>query len=92
MMVKRILMLGNVGDNFYLHPDAANPVKLWINDYNSNGSEDKILTRTVDKRDVPVFLKREMQEEIPSIKKENLKHKDYAKSIYPGIIYQRNDR
>jgi hypothetical protein len=73
------LVLGNAGDNFYLHPDKDNPVKLWINDFNSNGSEDKILTRTFDQRDVPVFLKREMQEEIPSIKKENLKHKDYAK-------------
>ncbi|HEX6428165.1 MAG TPA: VCBS repeat-containing protein, partial [Niastella sp.] len=76
---KTDLVLGNVGDNFYLHPDKENPVKLWINDFNSNGSEDKILTRTVDKRDMPVFLKHEMQEEIPSIKKENLKHKDYAK-------------
>jgi hypothetical protein len=28
---------------------------------------------------MPVFLKHEMQEEVPSIKKENLKHKDYAK-------------
>jgi hypothetical protein len=76
---KTDLVLGNAGDNFYLHPDKEHPVKLWINDFNSNGSEDKILTRTVDKRDVPVFLKREMQEEIPSIKKENLKNKDYAK-------------
>jgi hypothetical protein len=76
---KTDLVLGNMGDNFYLHPEAANPVKLWINDFNSNGSEDKILTRMVDKRDMPVFLKREMQDEIPSIKKENLKHKDYAK-------------
>ncbi len=76
---KTDLVLGNVGDNFYLHPDKVNPVKLWINDFNSNGSEDKILTRTIDKRDMPVFLKHEMQEEVPSIKKENLKHKDYAK-------------
>jgi hypothetical protein len=73
------LVLGNVGDNFYLRPDKENPVKLWINDFNSNGSEDKILSRTFEKRDMPVFLKREMQEEIPSIKKENLKNKDYAK-------------
>jgi hypothetical protein len=73
------LVLGNVGDNFYLHPDAGNPVKLWINDFNGNGSEEKILTRTVDKRDMPVFLKREMQDEVPSIKKENLQHKEYAK-------------
>ncbi|MCS3797898.1 VCBS repeat-containing protein [Niastella sp. OAS944] len=76
---KTDLVLGNIGDNFYLHPNKENPVKLWINDFNNNGSEDKVLTRTADKRDVPVFLKKEMQEEIPTIKKENLKNKDYAK-------------
>ncbi|HUP12883.1 MAG TPA: VCBS repeat-containing protein, partial [Niastella sp.] len=76
---KTDLVLGNIGDNFYLRPNKENPVKLWINDFNSNGSEDKILTRTYHKRDVPVFLKKEMQEEIPVIKKENLKNKDYAK-------------
>jgi hypothetical protein len=88
---KTDLVLGNIGDNFYLHPDKDNPVKLWINDFNGNGSDDKVLTRTVDKRDMPVFLKHEMQEEIPSIKKENLRHKDYArKSIQelfsPGLL------
>jgi hypothetical protein len=76
---KTDLVLGNIGDNFYLHPDKDNPVKLWINDFNNNGTEDKILTRTYDNRDVPVFLKHEMQEEIPSLKKDNLKHKDYAR-------------
>lgn len=76
---KTDLVLGNIGDNFYLRPNKENPVKLWINDFNNNGSEDKVLTRTADKRDVPVFLKKEMQEEIPTIKKENLKNKDYAK-------------
>ncbi|MEO7294189.1 MAG: VCBS repeat-containing protein, partial [Ginsengibacter sp.] len=27
---KQDLILGNVGENFYLHPDATHPVKLWI--------------------------------------------------------------
>jgi hypothetical protein len=75
---KTDLILGNIGDNFYLHPDKDSVVKLWINDFNGNGVKDKILTRTYDKRDVPVFLKREMQDQVPSIKKENLKHHDFA--------------
>ncbi|WP_245843484.1 VCBS repeat-containing protein [Niastella vici] len=92
---KTDLVLGNVGDNFYLHPDKEDPVKLWINDFNSNGSEDKILTRTYEKRDVPVFLKREMQEEIPSIKKENLQHKDYARKsiqeLFPEEMIEKSN-
>ena len=76
------LVLGNIGDNFYLHPSEINPVKLFINDFDASGSVKKILTRTVDGKDKPVFMKRELTEQIPSLKKQNLKHADYAdKSI-----------
>jgi len=76
------LILGNMGENFYLQPDHNNPVKLWINDYDQNNTIDKILTYTINKKDMPVFLKRDMEEQLPSIKKNNLKHEAYAgKSI-----------
>ena len=84
------LVLGNIGENFYLQPDLQNPVKLWINDFNSNGTIDKILTRTVDGQDKTVFLKHEIQEQIPSLKKQNLKHSEYAnksmKELFPAEI------
>jgi enediyne biosynthesis protein E4 len=73
------LVLGNIGENFYLHPDSAHPVKLWLNDFDRNGIPDKILTRTIDGKDMPVFLKHDMEDEIPSLKKQNLKHSAYAK-------------
>jgi enediyne biosynthesis protein E4 len=73
------LVLGNIGENFYLHPDSAHPVKLWINDFDQNGIKDKILTRTLDGRDMPVFLKRDMEDQVPSLKKQNLKHAEYAR-------------
>ena len=76
---KTDLILGNIGENFYLQPDEKNPVKLWLNDFNQNGNTDKILTRTVDGKDMPVFLKKDMQDEIPLIKKQNLQHAEYAK-------------
>jgi len=73
------LILGNIGENFYLHPDSTHPVKLWVNDFDQNGIPDKILTRTIDGKDMPVFLKHDMEDEIPLLKKENLKHAAYAK-------------
>ena len=76
---KMDLILGNIGENFYLKPNKNNPVKVWVNDFNQNGNSDKILTRTVDGKDMPVFLKRDMQDEIPIIKKQNLQHSEYAK-------------
>ena len=79
---KQDLILGNIGDNFYLCPKTDSPAKLWMNDYDKNGDIDKIMTYTINGKDMPVFLKRDMQDQLPSLKKENLKHSDYAnKSI-----------
>jgi len=75
---KNDIILGNVGDNFYLRPDKNNPVKLWVNDFDKNGVIDKILTYTIGGKDKPVFLKRDMEEAMPFLKKKNLKHADYA--------------
>jgi hypothetical protein len=85
------LILGNIGENFYLQPDNSHPVKLWINDFDQNNNTDKILSYTIDGKDMPVFLKRDMEEQLPSIKKENLKHEAYAKKTMqdlfpPGIL------
>jgi enediyne biosynthesis protein E4 len=75
---KADLILGNIGENFYLCPKTEIPVKLWINDYDNNGGLDKIITYTIDGKDKPVFLKSEVQDQLPFIKKNNLHHKDYA--------------
>ena len=76
------LIIGNIGENFYLRPDENNPVKLWLNDFDGNGKTQQFLTRTVLGKDMPVFLKREITEEFPGLKKQNLRHSDYAtKSI-----------
>ncbi|MDN3658683.1 VCBS repeat-containing protein [Ferruginibacter paludis] len=76
---KEDLILGNMGENFYLHPDSSHPVKLWINDFDQNGSIDKILTYTIDGEDKPAFLKFDLEEQIPGIKKQSLKNEAYSK-------------
>ena len=75
-----------MGENGYLKPTPVAPVKLWINDFDGNESIDKILTRTVDGRDVPVFMKGEMQEQIPLLKKENLNYEIYAKKAFQELF------
>ena len=87
---KEDLILGNIGQNFYLRPDSLHPVKLWINDYDQNGSIEKIMTYTISGRDMPVFLKRDMEDQLPSIKKNNLKNEAYAnksiQELFPGQL------
>src|SRR5689334_924764 len=76
---KMDLVLGNIGENFYLQPDEKKPVKLWINDYDQNNSVEKIMTYTIDGKDMPVFLKKDMEDQLPSIKKANLKNEAYSR-------------
>ena len=76
---KTDLILGNLGENFYLHPDKQNPVKLFLDDFDNNGQIDKIITRTIDGKDKPVFMKAELESQMPVLKKENLRNIDYAK-------------
>ncbi|MEP6615370.1 MAG: FG-GAP-like repeat-containing protein [Ginsengibacter sp.] len=80
------LVLGNFGENFYLHPDMDHPVKMWINDFNQNNTLDKILTYTVEGKDKPVFLKKELTDQFPGLKKQNLKHHDYAQKTVQELF------
>ena len=83
---KQDLILGNIGENFYLQPSKKNPVKLFVNDFDKNGIKDKVVTYTVDGKDKPVVVKRELEEMVPSIKKNNLKHVEYAKKSIQEIF------
>jgi len=83
---KTDLVLGNIGENFYLRPDEKNPVKLWINDFDGNGTVEQFLTRTIEGKDMPVFLKREITDQFPGLKKENLKHSDYARKTIQDLF------
>ena len=73
------LILGNIGENFYLKPDSLHPVKMWLNDFDQSGSTDQFITKTIGEKDLPVFLKRDITEQFPALKKQNLKNSDYAK-------------
>jgi enediyne biosynthesis protein E4 len=76
---KEDLILGNIGENFYLRPNSKQPVKLWVNDFDQNSVPDIILSETIDGMDKPVFQKHDLQDQIPSIKKQSLKHAEFAK-------------
>jgi len=74
------LVLGNIGENFSLKASEKEPLKIWINDFNKNGNIDKVMTKTVGSRDIPVLLKRELTTQFPFLKKKNIKHSEYAKN------------
>ncbi|WP_353723206.1 VCBS repeat-containing protein [Dyadobacter sp. 676] len=72
------LVLGNIGENFSLKATADAPLKIWINDFNKNGTIEKIISKTVNNKDLPILLKREMTTQFPFLKKKSIKHSEYA--------------
>ncbi len=83
---KTDLIIGNIGENFYLRPTEQQPVKMWLNDFDNSGTMDQFITRTVEGKDKPVFLKREITDQFPGLKKENLRHSDYAKKTVQELF------
>ncbi len=75
---KNDLVMGNLGENFYLHPEKNAPVKLFLNDFDNNGQGDKVITRAVEGKDKPVFMKSELESQLPLLKKQNLRNAAYA--------------
>ncbi len=88
------LILGNMGENQYLYQNNAVPYKLWVNDFDDNGMMDKVISKTVNGKEVPLFTKRELTDQVPSLKKMNLKNAEYARKsmadIFPAKIKTTN--
>lgn len=72
------LILGNQGLNLHYKPTPETPMKMWINDYDNNGTIEQITTLQKDGKDYPIHQKRELTEQLPTLKKQNLKASDYA--------------
>jgi hypothetical protein len=76
------LIFGNRGLNSFYEADKEHPAKMYINDFDANGTVEQIFTRSIEGRDVPIHLKRELTSQIVSLKKQNSKFSEYStKSI-----------
>lgn len=73
------LIIGNNGLNSPYIATKKNPMKLWINDFDENGTIEQITTTNYDNGDYPIHMRKELTAQLPSLKKQNLKASDYAK-------------
>ncbi|WP_341226241.1 VCBS repeat-containing protein [uncultured Arcticibacterium sp.] len=80
------LILGNLGENFSLEISPNKPLKLWVADLDKNGTLDKVISKTIDGKDSPVFLKRDLTEQFPALKNTSLKHSEYAKKSVQDLF------
>jgi enediyne biosynthesis protein E4 len=73
------LILGNKGLNTPYTATNQNPIKLWINDFDENGTIEKIITTHYNNGDYPIHMRKELTAQLTTLKKQNLKASDYAK-------------
>ncbi|MEM9846438.1 MAG: VCBS repeat-containing protein [Bacteroidota bacterium] len=80
------LILGNRGENFYFTASENQPAKLWLHDFDDNGTTEKIMTQTINGKDMPIHMKAELSEQIVSLKKQNLKHTAYSNKALQDLF------
>ncbi len=73
------LILGNQGENLHYQPSDSNIMKMWVSDFDNNGTIEQIVTQQIEGRDMPIHQKQEILSQMVSLKKENLKASEYAK-------------
>ncbi len=73
------LIAGNLGLNTKIRADSLHPARLYLNDFDNNGTRECILTYyKSDGKSYPYYLRDDMVKQIPTLKKKFLKHTDYA--------------
>jgi hypothetical protein len=85
---KEDLVLGNIGKNFYLRPDSLHPAKLWVDYFGIDGSTQQFISQTVDGKNVPVFMKKPMEEQFLYLKKKNLQYVSFASKSVEELFDQ----
>lgn len=71
------LIAGNHGLNSRFKASPDQPLHLYINDFDQNGSVEHITTRHYDGRQLPLVLRQDLVAQIPSLKKKYLHYENY---------------
>ncbi|MEY8020748.1 VCBS repeat-containing protein [Muriicola sp. SD30] len=86
------LVLGNQGANLHYKPTSESPMKMWINDFDGNGTIEQIVTLSENGKDYPLHQKKELTNQIVSLKKQNLKASEYARKtigeLWPKSVFE----
>jgi len=80
------LLIGNHGLNSRLKPTQENPIQLYVNDFDENGTVEHLLVRFEGDRLLPYALKHDLIAQIPSLKKKYLKYTNYNNQTLTDIF------
>jgi enediyne biosynthesis protein E4 len=80
------LIAGNLGLNSRLKASQKEPVQLYYNDFDNNGTKEHVLTFYLQGRQIPFATKDELQKKMPELKKQFLYAADFAKAPLQEIF------
>jgi len=80
------LIAGNLGENSRLKASRKEPVRLYINDFDGNGTRDQVLTYYLNGMEIPFANKAELEKQMPALKKKFLYAVDFANASMNEIF------
>ena len=80
------LVAGNLGLNSRLKASQKEPVRMYYNDFDDNGTKEQVLTHYMDGKEIQFANKGELEKQIPIIKKRFLYARDFAKASLQDIF------
>jgi hypothetical protein len=78
---------GNWGHNTKLWAGKNGPCKLYVKDFDNNGSIEQIMCYTIDGKEYPFLAKDELERPLPVLKKAYLHYSDVAGKTVQYIFY-----
>jgi hypothetical protein len=81
------ILAGNWGHNSKLYTGKNGPVKLYVKDFDKNGSVEQIMCYTIDEKEYTFLAKDELERSLPVLKKAYLHYSDVAGKTVQYMFY-----
>jgi enediyne biosynthesis protein E4 len=82
------LVAGNLGLNSKLKADSKHPIRMYVSDFDKNGSVEQIVTHEVNEIEYPFNTRDEMMKQMPSLKKKYLSYQKFANAEFKDFFSQ----
>ncbi|WP_462254915.1 VCBS repeat-containing protein [Ferruginibacter sp.] len=81
------ILAGNWGWNNKFWAGKNGPLKLYVKDFDNNGTTEQIMAYTIDGKEYPFLAKDELERSLPVLKKAYLKYSDVAGQTVQYMFY-----
>jgi hypothetical protein len=81
------ILAGNWGHNTKLYAGKNGPLKLYVKDFDKNGSIEQLMCYTIDGKEYPFLAKDELERPLPVLKKAYLTYSEVAGKTVQYMLY-----